>query len=161
MNAQDKYDLIWKQITDKIKEANIIYNISFELIDNTFNEFYVEDVNGTSNFFSVRPIIKQGKETYGVISCSDENELTTVFYHDYEEFEKVLNRWLSAVFKEENTIEHKAVELLNEIDFTNWKYPWMAKVVQLSLEYLTLEGSRDTDIPYEILDICEIVLKEN
>lgn len=60
--------------------------------------------------------------------------------------------------------EQKASELLNEVDFTNWKYPWLAEVTQLILEYLTLEGLQDakraTDIPDEILDICERELKE-
>lgn len=55
--------------------------------------------------------------------------------------------------------KNKASELLNEVDFTNWKYPWMAEVVKLSLEYLTLDGLADamraSDIPDEILDICE------
>ena len=62
------------------------------------------------------------------------------------------------------SIEQKASDLLNEIDFTNWKYPWLADVVKLSLEYLTLDGLEDAmrehSITDEILNICERELNE-
>lgn len=44
--------------------------------------------------------------------------------------------------------------LLELESFSDYKYPWLAKVIQLSLEYLTLEGLPDALIPGEILDIC-------
>ena len=56
-----------------------------------------------------------------------------------------------------------ASDLLQNIDFTNWKYPWLAEITKLMLEYLTLEGLEDagraSDIPDEILEICEKELK--
>ena len=55
--------------------------------------------------------------------------------------------------------EDLAAKLLEKEDFSNYKYPWLAKVIQLSLEYLTLEGLQDafraSQIPDEILDVCE------
>lgn len=55
--------------------------------------------------------------------------------------------------------EDLATKLLEKEDFSNYKYPWLAKVIQLSLEYLALEGLQDafraSQIPDEILDICE------
>lgn len=54
--------------------------------------------------------------------------------------------------------EDLAAKLLEKEDFSNYKYSWLAKVIQLSLEYLTLEGLQDarraSEIPDEILDIC-------
>ena len=48
--------------------------------------------------------------------------------------------------------------LLELESFSDYKYPWLAKVIQLSLEYLTLEGLPDaflsSQIPDKILDIC-------
>lgn len=62
------------------------------------------------------------------------------------------------------SVEEQASELLNKIDFTNYKYPWMAKIIELSLEYLTLDGLQDalrgSQIPDEILDICESKIKD-
>lgn len=55
--------------------------------------------------------------------------------------------------------EDLAAKLLEKEDFSNYNYPWLAKVIQLSLEYLTLEdlleAFRASQIPEEILDICE------
>lgn len=52
-----------------------------------------------------------------------------------------------------------ANKLLNTADFANWKYPWMAEVTKLCLEYMTLNGLEDacraSDIPDEILEIVE------
>lgn len=52
-------------------------------------------------------------------------------------------------------------------DFSNYKHPWLGRVIQLSLEYLILEGLpdafRSSQIPDEILDICaeELYFKKN
>lgn len=44
-----------------------------------------------------------------------------------------------------------------------WRYPWLIEVIKRSLEYLSLEGLQDAkrshDIPEEILEICEHVLR--
>ena len=155
MNTQ-KYDLIWKQIADKLQEVNTTYDISFELINNTFNEFFVEDVNGASNFFSVRPIIKQGRETYGVISCSTENELHTVFYHNYEEFEKVLNRWLGEVFKEKGVSKmiNDYIKALREDKGYDWiaRHGW-----ELSKDEL-INIIKEFD--YAVEDLCDHVFED-
>lgn len=55
------------------------------------------------------------------------------------------------------SIQEKAGELLTSIDFSNWKYKWMAQATKLILEYLTLDGLQDakraSEIPDEIQDI--------
>ncbi len=49
--------------------------------------------------------------------------------------------------------------LLEIEDFSRYKHPWLAKVIQLSMEYLLLEGLddafRSSQIREEILNICE------
>lgn len=55
--------------------------------------------------------------------------------------------------------------LLKMEDFSNYKYPCLSKIIQLSLEYLMLEGLpdayRSSQIPDEILEICSIELNKN
>lgn len=57
-----------------------------------------------------------------------------------------------------------AAKLIEKHDFENYNYPWLAKVIQLSLEYLTLGGLEDayraSMIPDEILEICEKELND-
>lgn len=57
-----------------------------------------------------------------------------------------------------------ASELLNTVNFENWKYPFMAEITKLCLEYLTLDGLQDAlranSIPDEIMDIIEKELEK-
>ena len=62
--------------------------------------------------------------------------------------------------KHSKTLERASLanRLFEIEDFSNYKYPWLSKVIQLSLEYLILEGLpdafRSSQIPDEILEIC-------
>jgi len=97
-----------------------------------------------------------------VKNCIDDTELHVIIPEDamfvphegISEFEIID---VSTLTTEETP--NMAADLLNYVDFSNWKYPWLAQVVKLSLEYLTLEGLSDamraTTIPDELLDIFE------
>lgn len=67
--------------------------------------------------------------------------------------------------KENKSDKEKAGELLDSIDFSNWKYDWMAEASKLILENLTLDGlpdaKRASEIPDEIQDIVVNAMTED
>lgn len=85
------------------------------------------------------------------------------------EVNKHISAYSSISVKRAENLEKAALvtKLFELEDFSKYKYPWLSRVIQLSLEYLILEGLpdsfRSSQIPDEILDICseELYFKQD
>ena len=103
--------------------------------------------------------VHERTETFDILMDEEGNERVLMCeYRDHRGF-----LFANSPMSQEE-IEEKVSELLSNLDFTNWKYPWMAQIVQLALEYLSLEGLEDalraSQIPEEILSVCKKTLSE-
>ena len=86
-----------------------------------------------------------------------------------QEVNKHIFAYSNISVKRSESLEKAALvtKLFELEDFSKYKNPWLGRVIQLSLEYLILEGLpdafRSSQIPDEILDICaeELYFKQN
>lgn len=98
LTAQEKYDLIWNQICEKIKELNLP-NMTLSKVHSEGwcygASWYGENVLSDNDHLHVTPIEKCGRCVFGTIGFATDNMITQGRYKTYREFESILEDFLS------------------------------------------------------------------